>query len=102
MTAPAPWKIGRDMFGGLHVYAQDGRRLTNDRRNGDGDWEPTALVLAASLEMQEALIHAEAILSYCPRISTNKGGKGPNTTTRVALNKVRAALAAVEPKEAAE
>lgn len=39
-----------------------------------------------------ALEHAEAILTYSPEISTNKGGKGPNTTTRLALELVREAL----------
>ncbi|MDI1266820.1 MAG: hypothetical protein PS018_26505 [bacterium] len=45
----------------------------------------------------EALRHAEAILSYTPDMTTNKGGKGPSTTTRRALEKVRAALAKQEP-----
>ncbi len=49
--------------------------------------------LKAEIErLREALIHAEAILTYTPRMSTNKGGKGPSTSTGLALGKVRAAL----------
>lgn len=48
---------------------------------------------AAPAELVEALEHAEAILSGAPEFSTNKRGKGPNTSTRLARDKVRAALA---------
>jgi len=54
--------------------------------------ELTAL-RAENAELREALIHAEAILSYTPRMSTNKGGKGPNTNTEKTLSIARAALA---------
>ena len=43
---------------------------------------------------REALRHAEAVLTYSPLMSTNRGGKGPSTTTRKALGLVRAALKA--------
>lgn len=51
----------------------------------------------AAQETLEALKHAEAILTYCPDFSTNKGGEGPSTTTALALEKVRAAIAAAKP-----
>ena len=61
------------------------------------DWR-LAHLIKASASMVDALTHAEAILTYCPQMTTNKGGKGPMTTTRLALKKVRAALAATEPE----
>lgn len=51
-----------------------------------------ARLMTASPAMLEALIHAEAILTYAPHFSTNKGGKGPNTTTEHARRLVRAAI----------
>ena len=47
---------------------------------------------ATSDDVQDALIHAEAILMRSPHISTNCGGKGPSTSTFVALEKVRKAI----------
>jgi hypothetical protein len=44
-------------------------------------------------DMYEALVHAEAILTYTPHFSTNKSGKGPDTSTKTARDKVRAAIA---------
>ena len=44
-------------------------------------------------QMLLALTHAEAILTYAKFTSTNKGGKGPGTTTTVARQYVRAAIA---------
>ncbi len=64
-----------------------------------GDMEPdsprneaNAHLVQAAPSMYAALEHAEAILSYAEQISTNKGGEGPNTTTRYALGITRAAL----------
>lgn len=52
-----------------------------------------ARLIAASPDMLEALIHAEAILSCADQFTTNKGGCGPQTNTHKARDMVRAAIA---------
>jgi hypothetical protein len=49
----------------------------------------------------DALRHAEAILTYTPQISTNKGGAGPSTDTRRALHLVREAILKLEREQVA-
>lgn len=49
------WRVGRDLFGGTHVYDEGGQRLTNDRMNGIEGWEQTAHLIAAAPEMAEII-----------------------------------------------
>ncbi len=50
-------------------------------------------------EMYIALQHAEMILARSANITTNDNGRGPTTSTVVALKKVRAAIAKAEGKD---
>lgn len=59
------------------------------------DLEPFKAIIA---EMYVALQHSEMILARSANITTNDNGKGPTTSTAVALKKVRAAIAKAEGK----
>lgn len=64
---------------------------------GPGDESPdiagNAALVGAAPDLLGALVHAEAVLSVSHSTTTNKGGKGPDTSTALALRLVRAALA---------
>lgn len=52
---PGPWKLGHDMFGAVHVYTEDGDRITNDRMTGGSFWRANAALIAAAPELFSVL-----------------------------------------------
>ena len=53
-----PWKFGRDLFGGVHVYDEGGNRITNDRMSGTHGWQDIARLIIESRNALSDLLKA--------------------------------------------